>query len=195
MRTPAHTAHLDDLDEGLSPSTSHPAYVAVAPDWFWDAGNPLAPFGSDDGNDTLRTLEDHYRDGGGDGHAPGCIANLLVEWELVPESIWESSQEQIVAWLNSGDSNIRFIHAEIDAYIAGAVGQFKISGWIHPALRFWAERAMMLLEHIVDPWEQKKFGSAPGTYADKLTATRAVIDAAPTPPKKFLLKAYTGVGR
>lgn len=187
MRTPAHTPHLDDLEVGLSPTTSHPAYVAVAPNWFWDDADPRAPFGSDDGNDTLRILEEHYREGGSDVHAAGAIANLIEDWDLVPASIWESLQDEIVGWLDADSNNIRFIHGEIDAYIAGALGQFKISGWIHPALRFWAERALLLLEHVIDPWAQQAFGVAPGNYADKLTATRAVIEAAPNPPEEFLL--------
>lgn len=127
MRTPAHTPHLDDLEVGLSPTTSHPAYVAVAPDWFWDDADPRAPFGSDDGNDTLRILEEHYREGGSDVHAAGAIANLIEDWDLVPASIWESLQDEIVGWLDADSNNIRFIHGEIDAYIAGALGQFKIS--------------------------------------------------------------------
>lgn len=105
----------------------------------------------------------------------------------MPASIWESLQDEIVGWLDADSNNIRFIHGEIDAYIAGALGQFKISGWIHPALRFWAERALLLLEHVIDPWAQQAFGVAPGNYADKLTATRAVIEAAPNPPEEFLL--------
>jgi len=191
-----HDPHLDDREgEGLSPSTSHPAYVAVAPDWFWAEDDGRAPFGNDDGNDTLRALEEYYADGGGDGHVPGHIANLIVEWALVPETVWESSQQEIVDWLEADDGHVRSIHGEIDAYIAAACGQFKISGWIHPALRFWAERAMMLLEHVLAPWEKQAFDAEPGRYDDRLAATRAVIDAAPNPPRRFRLRQYRGTGQ
>ncbi|GAA4905825.1 hypothetical protein LX16_3455 [Stackebrandtia albiflava] len=114
----------------------------------------------------------------------------MAEWALVPEHLWESSQDDIVAWLDADASHIRFIRAEVDAYIAGACGQFKISGWIHPALRFWAERAMMLLEHVLDEWEQRTFAVEPGRYAERLAATRAVIAAAPEPPSEFRLPMY-----
>lgn len=189
-----HVPYLDNVQAGLSAQTSHPDYVAVAPDWFWDEGDPRAPFGSDDGHDMLRTLEGHFFQGGGDEHIPGCAANLIVEWALLPEHIWDSSADEIREWLDADENHIRFLHGEIDAYIAAACGQFKISGWIHPALRFWAERAMMLLEHVVDDWEQQTFNSAPGAYADKLSASRAVIAAAPAPPKRMQLGVYKGLG-
>ncbi len=195
MAREKYVPHLDDPDgEGLSPSTSHPAYVAAAPDWFWSEDDWRAPFGSDDGHDALRTLEEHYANGGSDGHAPGCVANLIAEWGLVPEEVWESSQQQIVAWLDADESHVRFLHGEINAYIAAACGQFKVSGWIHPALRFWAERAMMLLEHVLEPWERSAFGAEPGRYDERLAATRSVIAAAPEPPKKFQLRRYAGTG-
>lgn len=192
MARSKHVAHLDIADNGLSPTTSHPDYVAVAPAWFWSEDDLRAPFGSDDGHDTLGALHDHFVDGGGDEHVPGCIASLIADWDLVPESIWDSSQDQIVAWLEADENNVRFLHGEIDAYVAAACGQFKISGWIHPALRFWAERAMMLLEHVLAAWEQRTFGAAPGAYDEMLAATRAVIEAAPEPPKKMQLRMYRG---
>ena len=100
------------------------------------------------------------------------------------------AEAEIVAWLDADDDHVGFLHAEVNAYIAAACGQFKTSGWIHPALRFWAERALMLLEHVLAPWGQKAFGSPPDRYADKLSATRAVIQAAPEPPKRMQLRMY-----
>lgn len=192
MPSQGTTPYLDSGDDGPSPQTSHPDFVAVAPEWFWEPMNPDSPFGSDDAYDTLSTLQEHFADGGGDEHVPGCVASLIVDWGYVPEQIWESSADEITAWLDADDSNVRFLHGEIDAYIAVACGQFKISGWIHPALRFWAERAMMLLEHVLTPWEQRVFGLAPDEYAEKLRATRQVIDAAPEPPEELQLDMYRG---
>ena len=185
-----HVPFLDTDEEGLSPATSHPAYVAAAPDWFWSEDDPRAPFGSDAGHDTLSALHEHFREGGSDAHVPGCVASLIEDWRLVPEEIWDSSQAEIVAWLDADDDHVGFLHAEVNAYIAAACGQFKTSGWIHPALRFWAERALMLLEHVLAPWGQKAFGSPPDRYADKLSATRAVFQAAPEPPKRMQLRMY-----
>ena len=190
MARSKHVTYLDSAEGGLSPTTSHPDFVAVAPEWFWSQDDPNAPFGSDDGHDTLSTLHEHFAQGGGDEHVPGCIAGLIADWELVPEQIWDSSAEEITAWLEAEDGHVRFLHGEIDAYIAAACGQFKISGWIHPALRFWAERALMLLEQVLDPWEQQTFGGEPGHYATKITAAREVIQAAPEPPKKMQLRRY-----
>ncbi|HEY1135492.1 MAG TPA: hypothetical protein VGE77_13035 [Nocardioides sp.] len=179
MPTPPAARHLDDPGAGLSPATSHPAYVAAAPDWFWDEGDPRAPFGSDDGHDTLRHVEEYFFDGGTDEAVPGAVIELIDDWALVPEEIWDSSAEEIVAWLAAGEPHIRFLHGEVDAYIAAALAHFKISGEIHPALRFWAERATMLLEHVVDEWEQETFGGGAGRYGERLAAVRTVLDAAP----------------
>jgi uncharacterized protein YfeS len=192
MARSKHTPHLDSDQDGLSPATSHPDYVAVAPEWFWSTDDPRAPFGSDDGHDTLSTLQEHFIQGGGDEHVPGCIANLIGDWALVPEQVWDSSAEEITAWLDADENHVRFLHGEIDVYIAAACGQFKISGWIHPALRFWAERALMLLEHVLDPWEQQTFPTDPDFYQDKLAGTRMVIQAAPEPPKRMQLRMYRG---
>lgn len=190
MARSKHVPYLDNAETGLSPKSSHPDYVAVASDWFWSEDDPRAPFGSDEGHDTLSALRAHFTEGGGDEHIPGCIASLVVDWALVPEHVWESSQEEIVAWLNTNENHSRFLHGEINVYIAAACGQFKTSGWIHPALRFWAERAMMLLEHVLDPWEQETHSAEPGAYDEKLAATRRVIEAAPEPPKKMQLRMY-----
>lgn len=188
MPAQRYTPHLDT--DGLSPQTSHPSYVAVAPDSFWSESDTMAPFGSDSGSDMLRALEEHYHAGRGDGHAPGCVAEVIGDWALVPDEIWESSQPEIVAWLDADGEHIGFIHAEIAAFVAGAIGQFKISGSIHPLLRFWAERALMLLEHVIDPWEIERSGAPVGRYVDRLAETRAVIAAAPEPPRRFQLRAY-----
>jgi uncharacterized protein YfeS len=164
----------------------------IEAEWFWSTDDPRAPFGSDDGHDTLSTLQEHFIQGGGDEHVPGCIANLIGDWALVPEQVWDSSAEEITAWLDADENHVRFLHGEIDVYIAAACGQFKISGWIHPALRFWAERALMLLEHVLDPWEQQTFPTDPDFYQDKLAGTRMVIQAAPEPPKRMQLRMYRG---
>lgn len=114
MARSKHTPHLDSDQDGLSPATSHPDYVAVAPEWFWSTDDPRAPFGSDDGHDTLSTLQEHFIQGGGDEHVPGCIANLIVDWALVPEQLWDSSAEEITAWLDADENHARFLHGEID---------------------------------------------------------------------------------
>lgn len=110
----------------------------------------------------------------------------------MPEAIWDSSADEIRAWLDADEDHVRFLHSEIDACIAAACGQFKTSGWIHPALRFWAERALMLLEHVLAPWEQQAYGTA---AAERLTAKRAVIAAAPEPPKRMQLRMYRRADR
>lgn len=169
---------LDGLD-GLARATSHPAYVAVAPDWFWAADDPRAPFGSDDGHDTLRHLEEYFFDGGSDDEVPGALVELLDDWALVPEELWTGSPDALVAWLDTDEPHVRFLHGEIDAYVAAAVAHFKVAGGVHPQLRAWAERACAVLETVVDPWEQRAYGAGPGRYDERVVAVRTVLAAAP----------------
>jgi len=85
----------------------------------------------------------------------------------------------------------------VPGWIASPIScaQLKTSGWVHPALRFWAERVLMLIEHVLAPWEEKALDAAPGGYVEKLAATRAVIQAAPEPTQKMQLRMYRAVGR
>ncbi|WP_349827458.1 hypothetical protein [Brevibacterium litoralis] len=186
--------HLDDFDaEGLSPTTSHRAYVAAAPERFWSLDDPAAPFGTDTGWDTLAILTEHYPDGGEDGHIVGAFASLLGDWGLVPEEIWTSSQAEIEAWLAAAEDHESLLYAEIQACIAAACAHSKISGWIHPVLRFWAERALMLLEHVLRPRTERTWGAdEPGTdpVPTLLESTRAVLTAAPEPPPEHRFPEY-----
>lgn len=192
MARSTRVPYLDRADDGLSPSTSHPGYVAAAPAWFWSEDDPRAPFGSDAGHDMLSALHEHFGRGGSDAHVPGCVATVIADGELVPERIWDSSADEIGAWLDADEHHRGYLHSEIDLYVAAACGQFKISGWIHPALRFWAERALMLLEHVLLPWEQSTLGLAADRHDPRLAAVRAVIHAAPEPPKRMQLRMYRG---
>ena len=176
MATPSR--FLDGLD-GLARATSHPAYAAAVPDWFWDAGDPRAPFGSDDGHDTLRHLEELFFDGGADEDAPAALVALLDDWALVPEDLWDGPTEALVAWLDADEPHVRFLHGEIDAYVAAALAHFKIAGGVHPQLRAWAERACAALETVVGPWEERAYGAQPGRYDERVAAVRTALAAAP----------------
>ncbi len=54
------TIYIDDAAESPRPETSHPRFVALAPESFYSATDEFAPFGSDDGNDVLRDMEAWY---------------------------------------------------------------------------------------------------------------------------------------
>ncbi|MET7637274.1 hypothetical protein [Streptomyces sp. NPDC005438] len=181
MRRHGPKPFLDDPDEGLSPSTSHPAFVAVAPPWCFDEGDPSAPFGSDDGHDTLRDLEEWYASGGGDEHAPGRVAALVEDWGLVPEEVWDRDAAGVRAWLDADDAHIRFLHGEVSARLAGALGQFKIAGHVHPALRSWAEQALAMAG-LLEEWERGTFGLDPDPApGERRAALASVLASAPQP--------------
>lgn len=179
--SPPPQIFLDDREEGLSTETSHPAFVAVAPEWFYDQGDPRTPFGGDDGHDTLRDLEQWYATGGDDDHAPGRVAALLGDWDLVPEEVWGRDSVGVTAWLDQDESHVRYLHGEVNARIAGALGQFKIIGWIHPALRSWAEEALAMAG-LLEAWERNAFNVEPDESARRRRALMAeILAAAPEP--------------
>ena len=185
LASSAPNPHYLDIDgEGPSPTTSHPNYIAAVPDWFWSEEDPRAPFGTDDGHDTFSALQTYFADGGRDRDVPGFVARLISGWDLVPDAMWDGSTVAVLAWLDADTVHARFLHGQIDVYVAAACGQFKISGGIHPSLRSSAERAVTLMELALVPWAQKTFGSETDWYDEKVAATRAVIAAAPEHPEE-----------
>jgi len=174
--------YLDVREDGLAAETSHPAFVAVAPEWFYDQGDPRTPFGNDDGYDALRDLEEWYGSGGDDEHAPGRVAALLEDWGLVPEAVWDRDSAGVRTWLEQDESHVRFMHGEVNARIAGALGQFKIIGWIHPALRFWAEQGLAMAG-LLNEWETRTFGVEPDDVGrDRRAVVANILEVAPEPP-------------
>ncbi|MFF2276659.1 hypothetical protein [Agromyces sp. NPDC058126] len=139
--------HLDDPDEGLSPVTSHARFTELAPPEFFDEGDDFAPFGSDDGHDTLRGLEDFYREHGPNADAADFLTALLREWEFdVPHDISDARAEHLVAWLAEDEMNEVFLTSESRARVAAALGELKITGAVSPALGDEARRGLRALE-------------------------------------------------
>ncbi|NLF05706.1 MAG: MolR family transcriptional regulator, partial [Actinomycetales bacterium] len=91
------TIYLDDEDEGLARETSHPRFVELAPDSFYDESDEFSPFGNDDGNDALRSMEEWFED-----REPGTdpiefLEELLDEWDLdVPEGAFDLDHAGLV---------------------------------------------------------------------------------------------------
>jgi len=131
---------LDDEETGLHPKTSHPNFSEhFTEDFYYDCGEELAPFGSDEGSDTLYmlTLEirkkpqlDFYK------FPKNLIEN---EWEMTyypADRIDENFIENM-----SDEEEMNVIQSDMITY-ATAFAQIKITGKIDKRLKLRAINAM-----------------------------------------------------
>jgi uncharacterized protein YfeS len=138
-----------DDGDGLSPRTSHPAFVAVAPASFFDEANEFAPFGNDAGHDVLGSLEDWYMTGAEDDDVPAFLVDLLTGYGFpTPVDLWSSDSDVARAWASTGDDGI--VDATAQTAIGVAVGQFKIRGHIIPTVRRIGWQAVTLQRVLVE---------------------------------------------
>ncbi|WP_137937921.1 MolR family transcriptional regulator [Chitinivorax sp. B] len=124
--------YFDDPDEGLSRTTSHPRFVAVATDdFYYDATDDFSPFGNDDGFDALSGLEDWYRDYGARANVPVYLDQLITSWGLgVPAELIHAAVSDIASWLGQKEIHLTYLKSECGARLATAFGQMKIAGKI-----------------------------------------------------------------
>ncbi|MEJ9079823.1 MULTISPECIES: hypothetical protein [Gordonia] len=130
------TIYIDDAAESPRPETSHPRFVALAPESFYSATDEFAPFGSDDGNDVLRDMEAWYeqRDPGVDP-AEGFLDDLLAGWAFdLPDGVLDFPDERLLALVADGSAEAR-LTAVGQACVAAAVGQLKIEGVVSPLMQ------------------------------------------------------------
>jgi uncharacterized protein YfeS/predicted DNA-binding WGR domain protein len=141
------TRYFDDEGEGLARATSHPNFVAIAPeDFYYDCADDFSPFGSDDGSDTLSSLQEWYRDGGKDAKVMSFLKQLLADWNFgLPKNVIRAEPAVIETWLSKDDMNETFFLSECRARVATAFGQLKIAGVIIPALHDEAVAALRCL--------------------------------------------------
>jgi len=128
--------HVDDMDgEGTSPNTSHPRFVAVAPDWFYEEMYDFAPFGSDDGSDSLRGLEDWLTEHGADADPSGYLAQTLAESGFeIPDGLTDAPEQELLAWARADRMNESALMFEACTRVAAALGQVKVTGDLSPTI-------------------------------------------------------------
>ncbi|MED5620264.1 MolR family transcriptional regulator [Ideonella sp. BN130291] len=129
--------YFDDPDEGLSAETSHPKFRELAVDsFYYDCTDEFAPFGSDDGADTLAALQEWFRRGGRPERLPQFLVDLSSGWNLgVPAGLIQGSEAHKRAWLEQDRMHEPFLQSECRARIAVAFGQLKICGELHPEIQ------------------------------------------------------------
>ena len=128
--------YIDDMDgEGTSPNTSHPRFVAVAPDWFYEEMYDFAPFGSDDGSDALRGLEDWLYEHGSTADPLDYLIQSIAESGFsIPEGLTDAPDEELLVWARADDMNESALLFEACTRVATALGQVKITGRLSPGV-------------------------------------------------------------
>lgn len=173
---------VDDRERGIAPATSHPAFVALAPESFYDQGEQFSPFGNDSGYDALRELEDWYAGGGRDDALPAFVEGLLAAWDFgVPDDVWAADREAVFSGLCDGSLDEVTLAAEAQAQLAIVLGQLKIRGGLTPAARSLGNAAVGVLLALADH-ARTAYPDWPhaGSNLAAIAASAEVIDRAPT---------------
>ena len=146
--------HIDDEEIGLHPLTSHPSFRAhFTEDFYYDCGDEEAPFGSDEGSDTLAELQDYmkknrnivlYR------FPRHIMADVWDMRYLPPDSLEPEDIKAIIARPDDGIPMSQYLMINDQVIIASALGQIKIMGRVELRLRALALRAMRRLITVAE---------------------------------------------
>jgi uncharacterized protein YfeS/predicted DNA-binding WGR domain protein len=139
---PLNQFYFDDPEIGLHRLTSHPTFRAnFADDLYYDCVDEEAPFGSDEGSDTLSFLEEAVR-ANHDLNFTAFPAHLVVdEWGMTYFSATDADLDlETVRQLVKTDE-MDLTQSDMVTY-ASAFAQIKITGAIDPALRQHALNAL-----------------------------------------------------
>lgn len=143
-----------DTDEyGLHPLTSHPVFrTCFSDNLYYDCGDEEAPFGSDEGNDTLHVLEEVIRK-----QHKMCLADfpqflIEKEWGLtyLPPKSEQTDDELKIQAAKTYDGlpgNQELLQTD-QVILATALGQIKIMGKLDKALQKLAFRSLLRMEKM-----------------------------------------------
>ena len=136
--------YFDDEEIGLHPLTSHPNYRKhFIDDLYYDCGDEEAPFGSDEGSDTLAQITEDIREGKTVDFV--SFSKKLIEeyWDMTYLPPTDLSREAVEAIAKPDEMNLT--QSDMVTY-AVAFAQIKITGKIDPALKTAALNAMRRLD-------------------------------------------------
>ena len=139
--------YFDDKEINLHPKTSHPHFVEhFTADFYYDCGKDEAPFGSDNGHDTLSDLQEHIKKNGN--------VDITISPKMLIEKSWGMSyfppdniDEKYLLKIVQGDKfaeleNDSQVYMNDQVIIATAFGQIKITGMIQQRLRVLAIQSL-----------------------------------------------------
>ncbi len=138
--------YFDDQEIGLHALTSHPRFREnFTNDFYFDCGDEEAPFGSDEGSDTLAQIEEDLRKGKKFDFI--TFPKKLIEeyWDMTYIPANDISLHNIEELLKTDEMNL--IQSDMVTY-ATAFAQIKITGHIDNELKRMALNAMKRLEIV-----------------------------------------------
>lgn len=141
--------YLSESEYGLHFLTSHPYFSShFKEDFYYDCGDEEAPFGSDEGSDTLYALENYIK--------KNCNVNIVdfprdfvtKVWDLPyypPDTLDEETIKKLIAVPSDGIPMSQYYIISDQVIIASAIGQIKIMGEVAERLRDLALRSLKRL--------------------------------------------------
>lgn len=135
--------YFDDEEIGLHPKTSHPNFREhFTNELYFDCMDEEAPFGSDEGHDTLSDMQDLVRKKGWFDFS--LYPQSLIEnvWDMKYISSMDISEEAVKKLLVEDEMNL--IQSDMVTY-ASAFAQIKITGYINKDLK---ERALLSIKRM-----------------------------------------------
>lgn len=121
--------YFDDEEIGPHRKTSHPNFVAhFKDDFYFDCADEEAPFGSDEGSDTLSELVSHIKKYGNSNIA--SLPQKIIEefWDMEYMKPSNIDTDFIKGQLDNDNENEMLIVQSDQVIIAIALGQIKITG-------------------------------------------------------------------
>lgn len=143
---PHHIYYFDDKDWGTHKKTSHPKFTQhFCDDFYYNCADEDAPFGSDEGNDTLYEIEESIRK---NKHIDWCsFSQKMVEeyWGMDYIHPEEIDRDSLKKKLEEDKDYERDVLQSDQVTIAVGFGQIKISGEIDPKIK---KHTLLSLERI-----------------------------------------------
>lgn len=150
---PLQHYYFDTEEYGLHPLTSHPNFRRYFSDeLYYDCGDEEGPFGSDEGSDTLHSLQEAFRK-----HPDMSFADfpqLLVEkdWGLTyfppkPEQTDDELRAQAAQTYNMLPGDQELLQTD-QVILATALGQIKIMGKLEESLQESAIQSLARMERM-----------------------------------------------
>ena len=141
--------YFDDEEVGIDRKTSHPNFVeAFSNDFYYDCTYDEAPFGNDNGADTLYELEDYYKNGNYDEKISLFPKRIVMDiWDL-DYIEYESFDKKVIQELLNNNNFSLFATDQVN--VAVALGEIKITGKIDPELKKMALNAVKRQKIVFD---------------------------------------------
>ncbi|EUJ23415.1 hypothetical protein PGRAN_08639 [Listeria grandensis FSL F6-0971] len=172
--------YFDNQEVGPDRKTSHPHFVShFKSDFYLDCSDEEAPFGSEEGADTLAALEAFFQDKAVEGISLSNFPRHIVEeqWDMTyfpPKDMDEVSLAKLVA-----DSE-EAVWLSDQVVLATAFGQIKITGYIIPELRDMAHDALGRMKAMNDlRGREDEFGYYDKMLYDLMTFEKTYISVLP----------------